>query len=403
VGLADKALPDDLSGKLDALLSMRLRDMKLPADIMALYKKRTHKSTIYMMFHWCLAIAVLVMATSVFDVQPPGCRPLDIVCRVAISTMFIAIAYGVRLRVFRNREHYLIIAACLLMLAIGGGFGIYVRDPSVVDGRLNMAIIVISTGVYFLRFDTRHLMWLAASSTLLTAVFIAGWGQNPAASKIQLIVFYAMTMYGTLYARGIQDIHLYQSFLLNAREEIRAKTARERGEELSRIAYVDKLTQVPNRQYFDEFCEGISAGKENLFPLAVCMVDIDEFKGLNDSLGHLRGDGCLSLVAAAIHKTLRDGNDIIARYGGEEFIILLPHTGLSAALLAAERARAAVFNLTYPNPASAVGVVTASFGVAASAAPPLNILGMIAQADAALYLAKARGRNCVASCIDAAM
>jgi len=390
-------LPDDLSEKVEALLAMRLRDLKLPSDIMALYRERAHKSTIYMMFNWCIGISAIVMATSIFDVQPPGYRPVDIMCRITIATIFIASAYCIRLKIFKNREHYVIIAACLLMLAIGGVFGVAVGDPAVVDGRLNMALIVISTGVYFLRIDIRYLIWLGISSTLLTAFFIAGWGQDPIDNKIQLIVFYGMTMCGTLFARSIQDIHLYQSFLLNAREEIRAKTAHEREEQLTQIAYVDKLTQVPNRRYFDEFCDGIKDETENLFPLAICMVDIDDFKGLNDSLGHLRGDGCLTLVAAAIRATMRDRTEILARYGGEEFIILLPRTSLAGALRAAERARAAVFNLTYPNPASAVAVVTASFGVAVAAAPPLNIQGMIARADAALYRAKTQGRNCVVS------
>jgi len=400
--LADMAAAvpgDDLSRRLDALLALRLRDLKLPADIMALYKERTYKSTIYMMFNWCIAISVIVMATSIFDVQPPGYRPLNIICRISIATIFIASAYGVRLKSFRHREHYLIISACLLMLAIGGGFGIFVHDPSVVDGRLNMSILAISTGVYFLRIDRRYLVWLAVSSTLLTAVFIAGWGQDPVASKIQIIVFYTATMCGTLYARSIQDVHLYQSFLLNAREEIRVRTAQERGEQLSKIAYIDKLTGLPNRRYFDEICCSMSDTTKSLFPLALCMVDIDHFKRLNDSLGHLQGDRCLTLIAAALRNSMRGDSDILARYGGEEFIIVLPNTKLSDALDVVERMREAVFKLAHPNPGSPKGVVTASFGVAMCTAPPLGIEELIAQADAALYRAKARGRNCVVSCV----
>jgi diguanylate cyclase (GGDEF)-like protein len=283
------------------------------------------------------------------------------------------------------------------MVVIAGGFGVFVRDPSVVNGRLNMSIVAIATGIFFLRMDKRHLIFLAVSSTLLTAFFIGGWGQDPVNSKIQLIVFYSVMMYGTLKARSIQEIQRYQSFLLNTREEIRAKAALERGEQLSQIAYMDKLTEVPNRRYFDELCGTMSDSTRNLFPLAMCMVDIDHFKRLNDSLGHLQGDRCLNVVAAAIRNTLRGDSDILARYGGEEFIILLPNTTLSDALEVVERVRQAIFNLGHPNPGSAVNVVTASFGVAASAAAPFRIEELIARADTALYRAKTQGRNCVVS------
>jgi diguanylate cyclase (GGDEF)-like protein len=391
------APPGDLSRRIDALLAMRLRDLKLPPDIMALYRERTRKSTIYMMFNWCLGLSALVAATTVFDVQPPGYVWLNVICRAAIATMFVATAYGIRSRMFRNREHYLVIAACLFMLAVGGVFGVAVHDPAVVNGRLNMGIVAISTGIFFLRFDSRYLICLAISSTLLTAFFIAGWGEAPGNAKIQLIVFYAATMGGTLYARMIQDTHLYQSFLLNTREEIRAKAALDRGEQLSQIAYMDKLTEVPNRRYFDEICSSMSDTTTSLFPLALCMADIDSFKLLNDSLGHLQGDRCLNIVAAALRNNLRGGSDILARYGGEEFIILLPQTNRADALEVVERMREAVVNLGHPNPRAAVGVVTASFGVAVCAAAPLNIEALIAQADAALYQAKANGRNRVVS------
>jgi diguanylate cyclase (GGDEF)-like protein len=142
----------------------------------------------------------------------------------------------------------------------------------------------------------------------------------------------------------------------------------------------------------------MSDTSKNLFPLALCMVDLDHFKGLNDSLGHLQGDRCLRVVAAAIKNTLRSESDILARFGGEEFILLLPRTSLSDARDVAERVREAIYNLRHPNPGSEARIVTASFGIAGTAGPPLRIEELIRQADAALYRAKAEGRNCVVSC-----
>jgi len=273
----------------------------------------------------------------------------------------------------------------------------FTHDTVGLDRKVSMSIDAVYTAVLFVQIDMRHLIFLGISSIFVAAVFLVCCGGNSIHDQLQLIVFYGVTMSSILIARRVQNIYQFQIFLLRIRAEINIKEAVNRGDLLSRLAYVDQLTGAPNRRYLEEFCNGIQDKKENLFPLSVCMVDIDKFKGLNDSLGHLRGDACLILVAAAIRKTLREGTDIMARYGGEEFIMLLPHTGLPGALIAAERAREAIFNLKYPNPASPVEVVTASFGVAVCVAPPLDIVDMITQADAALYRAKAKGRNCVVS------
>jgi len=394
---AGPGLPDDVGRKVEALLAMRRRDLKLPPDIMALYKERSQASSMKMMAAWCLGVSFVNIATAAFDYQPPAYLLADFVSRFIISLMFFISAPALRLKLFRNRAQYVIILPCLLMVATAGAFGLITHDAVALDRKVSMTIVAIYTAVLFVEIDMRHLIFLGVSSICVAAIFVAGCGGNNIHDRLQLIVFYGLTMCAILYARKVQNIYHYQIFLLRTREEINIRAAVDRSELLSELAYVDKLTQVPNRRYFDEFCEGIDDETENLFPLAICLVDIDQFKGLNDSLGHLRGDGCLIMVAAAIRKTMRDSNDIMARYGGEEFIILLPHTTLPGALRAAERARAAVLNLMYPNPASAFAVVTASFGVAVSAAGPLNIVGMIAQADAALYRAKTQGRNCVVS------
>jgi diguanylate cyclase (GGDEF)-like protein len=127
------------------------------------------------------------------------------------------------------------------------------------------------------------------------------------------------------------------------------------------------------------------------------MIDIDHFKTLNDTLGHLQGDRCLKLVAAAIRNNLRSPADVVARFGGEEFVILLQNTDLNAASEVAERIRRAILDLAHPNPDAPGGIVTASVGIAELKSAPLVIQTLLDTADHALYRAKQSGRNRVST------
>ncbi|UJF31821.1 GGDEF domain-containing protein [Paenibacillus hexagrammi] len=164
------------------------------------------------------------------------------------------------------------------------------------------------------------------------------------------------------------------------------------------LATTDGLTGVSNRRHFMRLAENeMKKARNEHSNLSLILYDIDFFKKFNDQYGHLAGDEVLKMISNRVSKNLRDG-DIMGRYGGEEFIILLPHTSLAAALQVAESLRAAVececvlFNDTSLR-------VTASFGVA-EVGKGEHLLEVINQADTALYEAKARGRNCVASSLD---
>jgi diguanylate cyclase (GGDEF)-like protein len=140
------------------------------------------------------------------------------------------------------------------------------------------------------------------------------------------------------------------------------------------------------------FPRQISRSERSAQPLALLMVDIDRFKRLNDTYGHLIGDVVLKAVARRLTETLRP-TDFLVRYGGEEFVALLPGAAQAQALAAAERLRTAVersdFAAADPR---AVLKVTVSIGVAVLA-PEENVERLIERADTALYRAKAAGRN----------
>jgi diguanylate cyclase (GGDEF)-like protein len=137
-------------------------------------------------------------------------------------------------------------------------------------------------------------------------------------------------------------------------------------------------------------------------PLAAAMIDIDHFKTVNDTYGHLAGDAVLASIAAAMRGMLRD-YDIVGRFGGEEFAILLPHTTGPEAHEIAERLRHKLAQIVTPvtdGTASIPLQVTVSIGVAALASAHHDLDDLITDADTALYQAKQSGRN--ATCLSGA-
>lgn len=130
---------------------------------------------------------------------------------------------------------------------------------------------------------------------------------------------------------------------------------------------------------------------------AVLLVDIDLFKAVNDTYGHLIGDEVLVAVADAMVGELREG-DLIGRFGGEEFAVLLPTADEAEARRAAERLRSRVAGLTVSTPDADAVRVTISVGASIAEPPGLSVAELLAAADAGLYQAKATGRNRVRLC-----
>lgn len=134
--------------------------------------------------------------------------------------------------------------------------------------------------------------------------------------------------------------------------------------------------------------------KDEDAPLGVITCDIDLFKQFNDRYGHPAGDVCLQRVASALRGALFSAGDVLARAGGEEFVALLPRLPAKATQVVAERMRLAAVALGIPHSDSSFGVVAASVGWGVHlASADSEVEQVIAAADAALYLAKDRGRN----------
>jgi diguanylate cyclase (GGDEF)-like protein len=164
------------------------------------------------------------------------------------------------------------------------------------------------------------------------------------------------------------------------------------------LALADELTGLPNRRAFNlqfenVWADAIAGGK----PLALVILDADQFKQYNDVVGHVGGDACLRSIANVIAGIVEAGNGIAARIGGEEFAVILPDTAQVRAQEVAEEIRLSVAGLALPHPFSPCGVQTVSLGVAARV--PLSgqaSIDLMRLADQALYSAKRSGRNQVA-------
>lgn len=171
-------------------------------------------------------------------------------------------------------------------------------------------------------------------------------------------------------------------------------------QELQKLAYLDGLTQVANRRFFDLTLtnEWRRLARQNA-PLALVLCDIDDFKLYNDTHGHLAGDWCLQRVAAAIQECTRRAGDLVARYGGEEFAAILPNTDAAGALHVAEAIRKRVKALGIGYTASPVheaesSLLTVSLGVACAIPKPASDpRALLLAADEALYHSKQQGRD----------
>ena len=160
--------------------------------------------------------------------------------------------------------------------------------------------------------------------------------------------------------------------------------------QLGLLAMHDTLTGLSNRRAFEQrIAQEMSHSRRYGTPLSLLLLDVDSFKGYNDTFGHPAGDEVLRILAKVICVQGRE-TDFFARYGGEEFIVILPQTDAAGAGVVAERLRAAVEATSWPE-----RPVTASLGAATLLPAMSDDEALVSAADQALYAAKAAGRNCV--------
>ena len=162
---------------------------------------------------------------------------------------------------------------------------------------------------------------------------------------------------------------------------------------LRRQATHDGMTQLMNYQYFQETLNReIARSRRSHSPLTVVMADIDRFKAVNDTYGHMAGDHAIKTVATCLQANLRE-TEHIARYGGEEFALILYNIPPEEALSVTERVRQTISELPIRFD-DRTFKITMSFGIASLAGDDQDREALLDNADKALYEAKSAGRNC---------
>ena len=164
---------------------------------------------------------------------------------------------------------------------------------------------------------------------------------------------------------------------------------------IERLSMIDQLTNIPNRRSFDDRLnmEWKQAKREQT-PISLLLMDLDNFKNLNDTYGHQQGDIVLQKVACIFPKSFRRPGDFAARWGGEEFVALLPNTPLDGAIEIAEKIRSDIEQTVFKTADGIETRVTLSVGV--NSLIPTNetsIDAFFSKADRALYSAKEAGKN----------
>ena len=192
----------------------------------------------------------------------------------------------------------------------------------------------------------------------------------------------------------MRDITERKEIELDQADTIRS--LRSKKDDLERLSYIDPLTGVGNRRYFDQMvsAEWKRAGRES-WPLGIIILDVDYLKTINDNYGHQAGDECLRQVGRVLKQSLHRPGDFIARYGGDEFVILMPNTDSKGALQVAQSIQSAIIHSDIVLDQEGLQrSITASIGVAVAIPSEAGTAGgLLNAADQALYDAKAKGRN----------
>jgi diguanylate cyclase (GGDEF)-like protein len=165
--------------------------------------------------------------------------------------------------------------------------------------------------------------------------------------------------------------------------------------EAERLSQTDDLTKLHNARYLRQFLLGeVRRARRYNSSVAALFFDLDDFKNVNDGHGHLVGSHVLMEMAAIILSSVRD-TDVVARYGGDEFVVVLPESNVEQAAFVAERVRRKIEKNNFTGGRGLQLRLTASFGVATFPRHAQSPQQLVANADAAMYEAKAAGKNCL--------
>ena len=392
-----------------------LRDRRLRA----VYRRELQNSVHYSALAIGAGIAAAVVA-GLFEV--PGVAALYLVLMLPLAVIALAAGMAVRKRGRRYAVPLGMLVGFVPMVSISVSIFFVPQNQAIAIGSLGLIPVGVAV---FLPLERRaHLVWLAVVDVLYVAVVIEMWssGMDPshpiamlitgliatclsaAANAVQLSRRFQMNgqllavrgLYGRMKEHEL-DLRRQDEFLFMQQETLVVQQAEllRLNEELETIARMDALTGLGNRLRLNEDLASLAARIERSGGTAgLLLMDLDRFKRLNDTCGHLAGDAALRGVADVLRKTSRSG-DGVYRYGGEEFLVLLHDCDEAALQMAGQRYLTAIQAAGMPHPDNPpYGLVTASAGATElSQANCTDIDSALHDSDEALYEAKENGRN----------
>ncbi len=231
---------------------------------------------------------------------------------------------------------------------------------------------------------------------LILPLLWVSYTESPLNTAISLALFSTITAF-SVGILGLMDYAIVYQFAVtiiaaSAWFGLTVPTLMAHNELLTRQVSEDGLTKTASREHFMQSADALmNLGKRQNKPLSLIMFDVDEFKKINDSYGHVAGDRALVQVTNIVTSVLRS-SDLLGRFGGDEFMILLPESSLQFAEETAERLRMEISRARLEGTNHAF---SCSFGVA-EVVPDEHIMATIDRADKALLVAKKRGKNCIA-------
>ncbi|MEJ6003084.1 GGDEF domain-containing protein [Paucibacter soli] len=304
------------------------------------------------------------------------------------ATTLLALAVRQLLRMQRSAQDILLIAALCALLLLGQALA-GIGSASLLPTSVAISLLAL--------LSFRDVLTGAASGfrTIVTALMAAPFAGLAFANLLRALAGLGLLPGGeALLMRHSQSALLATVWLLLCLSISIGLIALVLYRLITRIELLtntDSLTGVLNRRALQQQLLALQAAVARGHPMTLLMVDVDHFKRVNDSLGHAGGDAALVHLVGLLRSGIREV-DVLGRMGGEEFCLLLPDTTLADAAMVAERLRLRLQHQPFVWQGRS-HALTASFGLAAALPEDANGGSALAQADAQLYRAKAKGRN----------
>ncbi|ADW67940.1 GGDEF domain-containing protein [Granulicella tundricola] len=318
------------------------------------------------------------------------------------TAMITPVALTVNMIVKRNPPRWLREGSIAVSMVIICAMNIYAEGNTTTAssffGIIGLFVTALFVGVVMrLRFP-----FLCAS--LAGMALVGSWSLNhsPALLHAERVMGSSLTLLalGLIFLAGMSlENSERRGYLSHMIADLQSKALTRANQELQRVSSIDKLTSLPNRRTLEERLASmwVACHQLNDF-LSVVLIDVDHFKSINDTFGHLSGDQTLRAIGAVLLHGLRNQDDLAGRFGGEEFLVLLPHTGPTEAIEVADRIRTLVAGAPprsrRTDDKQDPWPVTISCGVSScNPRSGFEIDDLLRLADAALYNAKRSGRN----------